>query len=162
MAQLGNIELVASNPAVDFRAAIAQNAASYADLLLPEAVSAGRTARCRIKELEIQSVENVGWEVWFFSKQRTGAETIADVAFRGFWTFSASMAVRIAASGLYYYYIPSLDISYDNCDVLPTKDVAQNLRRYLHVALVARESAKSAGDAGNVRVQVTMEPTLGW
>lgn len=161
--QIGNIEYVASDPASDFTAAIVQDAAAYADLLLPGSVSAGRTARARIKCLSIQSVENVAWEIWFFRKQRTGAEVITDVAFAGFWSFAAADAVQIGGAGLYYYYVDGLDIPYSNEDLLPNgRPDEDGQRKYLHLALIPRGAGKSAAAAGEIRIQVDLEPTLGW
>lgn len=163
MAQLGQVERVTTDPATDFRGAIAQNAAAYLDLRLPESVAAGRTCRCRLKAINIVSEENVGWEIWLFDRRRTGTEAIGDIRFLGYWTFLAASAVRIAAAGRYYQYIDGLDVPYEATDVVadgtPDDD---GQRRNLHFALIARESAKSAGDVGAVRIQFTVEPTLGW
>ena len=163
MAQAGNIEYVATDPATQLRAAIAQNAAAYLDLQLPQSISAGRTCRCRIRNISIQSVENVGWEIWIFRRKRTGAEAIADSQFMGYWTFTANSAVRIAGAGLYYYFIPGLDIVYEATDQLADgqpDDEAQ--RQKLHIAVIAREAGKSADAAGEVRIQFDLEPTMGW
>lgn len=162
--QNGNIEWAATDPATQFRDTLAQNAALYLDLLLPQSVTAGRTARSRIHMISIESVENLAWELWFFRRARTGAETIGDSQFQGKWTFATGDAVRIGGAGLYYYYIDGLDIPYEVTDVLPDgqPDDADQ-RRFLHMALINRSAAgKSAGDAGAIRVQVHLEPTLGW
>ena len=164
MAQEGNVELVKTAPATQFRDAIAQNAASYLDLLLPETIAAGRTCRSRLKGISIISTENTGWEVWLFSRSRTGAEAISTgIWFLGYWTFTAASARRIAAAGLWYYYIDGLDIPYEADDVLadgqPDDD---GQRRRLHIALIARESAKAAGDAGALQVTFVLESTLGF
>lgn len=171
MAQTGNVEVVASDPATQFLAAISQNAAAYLDLLLPESISAGRTCRSVLRGISIQSVENTGWEIWLYTKKRTGAEAIGDVAFLGYWTFIASTALQIGATGLYYYYVDGLAVPYwvedrimelqGNGQVVSVPD-DNGQRRYLHMALVARESAKSANAAGAVRVQFILEPSLGW
>ena len=168
MAQQGSVELVATDPLTQFRAAIAQNAAAYLDLTLPQGISAGRTCRSRLKGISIQSVENIGWEIWLFTKKRTGAEAIvpaaaAGSAFQGYWTFTASMALRIAGAGLYYYYVDGLDVPYEATDVLADgQPDDETQRKNLHIALVAREAGKSADDAGAVRVQFVLEGTLGF
>ena len=163
MAQAGNVELVKTNAATQFRDAVAQNAASYLDLLLPETIAAGRTCRSRLKGISIVSTENTGWEVWLFSRKRTGAEVVTDSRFLGYWTFTAASAKRIAAAGLYYYYIDGLDIPYEADDALADgqPDDADQRRR-LHIALIARESAKAAGDAGALQVTFVLESTLGF
>lgn len=162
MAQQGNVEIVTTDPATQLRAAIAQNAAAYLDLRLPESLAAGRTCRCRLKGISIVSVENTGWEIWLFRRSRSAAEAIADVQFVGYWTFAASTALRLAGAGLYYQYIDGLDVPYEVTDLtpagLPDDD---NQRRNLHLALVARESAKAADAAGAVQVQFVLEATLG-
>ena len=163
MAQSGIVIRVSTDPSAQFRAAIAQNAAAYLDVALPEGLAAGRAAKCRLRSLLIASVENIGWEVWLFRRSRTGAEVIGDIQAVGFWTFTASMAVRIGGAGLYYQYVDGLDVPYEVTDVLATgapDDAGQ--RRNLHMALVAREAGKSADDAGAVAVQMVLEPTLGW
>lgn len=161
--QAGNLEYVATDPSTQFIGSVAQDAAAYLDLLLPESVAAGRTCRSRLRGIVIQSVENLGWEVWLFRRQRTGAEGIADVHFAGFWSFAAADAVQIGGAGLYYYYIDGLDVPYEVTDVLPNGQPDENgQRRNLHMALIPRGAGKSAGAAGSVRVQFNLEPTLGW
>lgn len=160
--QAGNLEFAATDPATQFTAAIAQNAAAYLDLPLPQSISAGRTCRARLRSLAIVSTENTGWEVWLFTRSRTGAETIADTRFLGKYTFTAASAVRIAAAGLYYYYIDGIDLPYIVDDVLPSGVPDEDgQRKNLHMALVARESAKAADAAGAVTVRFVFEPTLG-
>lgn len=169
--QAGNLEYVATDPSSQLRAAIAQNAAAYLDLALPQSISAGRTCRSILRNISIQSVENVGWEIWLFRRKRTAAEVITNVQFQGFWTFSAGSALRIAGAGLYYYYLDGLYVPYEVTDEITipqpgpsTATVPDNNgeRKNLHFALVAREAGKSADDAGAVRVQFGLEPTLGW
>lgn len=165
MAQLGNLARISTDPMNDFRAAIAQNAAAYADILLPQEISAGRTGRSRLKSLQVVSVENVGWEVWLWTKQTLSAEPNLSIPsnFAGFWTFTQAQGIRIGGAGLYYYYVDGLDVAYETLDLLPNGRPDENgQRKNLHLALVARSVGKSAGDPGAVQVNFELEGTLGW
>lgn len=164
MAQSGNVERVTTDPTTQLRAAILQDAAAYLDLQLPESIAAGRTCRSILRGISIVSVENTGWELWLFTKQTQGAEpNVAVSNFLGFWTFAAGTALRIGGAGLYYYYVDGLAVPYEVLDLLANgRPDEQGQRRNLHMALVARESAKSAGDAGGVKVQFVLEATLGF
>ena len=163
MSQLGNLELVETNPLTQFTAAILVNAAAYLDLLLPQAISAGRTSRARLKTLSVISMENVGWEVWLFNKRTSGVEPTPDVSsFAGYWSFAAGDAVQIGATGLYYYYIDGLDVPYETLDLLPDGRPDENdARKYLHMALIARTTQKTASPTGLVKIRFGFEPTLG-
>jgi hypothetical protein len=161
MAQNGNFELVATSSVDDFRPAIAVNAAAYLDLALPESIAAGRTCRARLKTLAIISEDNVGWEVWLFNRKTLAAEpSVLGSTFAGFWGFAVGDAVRIGAAGLYYYYVDGLDIPYETLDLLANGAPDENLRRFLHMALVARTNAKVINTM--VKVRMNFEPTLGW
>ena len=162
--QTGNVERVSTDPATQFRAAIAQNAAAYLDLALPESIAAGRTCRSLLRGMSIVSTENTGWEIWLFKRKTTGAELITASNFIGYWTFVAGGALRIAGAGLYYYYVDGLAVPYyaDDLKNDGSGQVDNDQRRRLHMALVARESAKSANDAGAVQVNFVLEATLGW
>lgn len=165
MSQAGTVELVETDPTTQLLAAIAQDAAVYLDLLLPESIAAGRTARSRIRGLSIISVDNVGWELWFFNKRTTAAApTPATSTFIGSWTFAAADAIRISGAGVYYYYIDGLDIPYEVLDTVANKDGVQvpdeaDARRYLHLAVVARGAAKVLN--AQMKLRVYLEGTLG-
>lgn len=163
MAQAGNRELVASSSENNFRAAIAQDAAAYLDLLLPESIAAGRTCRSLVKSMSVISEENCGWEIWLFNRKTTAAEpAVLGSTFIGRWTFAQGDAVRISGAGLYYYYIDGLDIPYETLDVkaAPPGGPDDVLRKFLHMALIPRQLAKALNTM--VKVRFDLEPTLGW
>lgn len=157
MAQSGTVEFVATDPATQLRGSLAQNAAAYLDLALPTSISAGHTCRSILRGISIESVENLAWELWLFRQATAGAEAIAASTFQGFWSFAAGDGKRIGAAGLYYYYIDGLAVPYE------TTDAADAQRANLHMALVNRSAAaKTANDAGGIRIQFNLEATLGW
>lgn len=161
MSQAGNRELVASSSENDFRAAIAQDAAAYLDLLLPESIAAGRTCRSLVKSMSVISEENCGWEIWLFNRKTTAAEpAVLGSTFIGRWTFVQGDAVRISGAGLYYYYIDGLDIPYETLDRAADGKPNDTLRKFLHMALIPRQLAKALNTM--VKVRFDLEPTLGW
>lgn len=151
MAQAGKVVLVTTDAATQLRSALAQNAALYLSLDLKQ-YAVGARADVMIRALQILSVENLDWELWFF---RTSGFDTADAdtnRWCGYWQFGTT-AVQIGGAGLYHYYIDGLAIPYQD----------EDNSSQLHLALINRSAAgKTAGDAGAIKVGVVLEPTLGW
>ena len=151
MAQAGKVAVVSTNASTQFRATLAQNAALFLSLDVAS-FGLGQRVDAIIKGIQILSVENLAWELWFF---RTAAQDAADPnvnRWTGLWTFAAASGLQVGAAGLYHYSVTGLEIPYQDED--GTSKV--------HMALINRSvGAKSAGDAGRIRVQLVLEPTAG-
>ena len=151
MAQVGKVVVASTVAASQFTGTLAQNAAAFLSLDLAS-FGVGQRVDAIIQAIQILSMENLSWEVWFF---RTNAQDPADAdvnRFTGYWAFGTT-AVQIGGAGLFHYYIDGLSIPY--------QDEQQTSK--LHLALINRSAAgKSAGANGAIRVQVTLAPTLGW
>lgn len=152
MAQSGTVIVVRSLSTRDFTGAIVQNAAAFANIPCPGMIKG--PAPARVRSLMIISVENLAWEVQFFSTngfQQPG--NIDADGYLGVWAFAVADGIRIGATGHYYYYVDGQDV--------PIVD--QSDQGALHVALVNRSAAaKTAGAAGAVVLKIGLEPTLGW
>ena len=163
MAQNGQLILVRTDPATQFRDTLATNAALTLNMV-PGAgngkVDGGLvSASCasRLKSIRIASVENLAWEIWLWrSKLFNTYASVADMAKQyvaGRYGFVAAAGEQIAGTGPYYYYIEGNDEVYSDVD-----GTGQ-----IHLMLVNRDAAsKSAGDAGAILIELNMEPTLGW
>lgn len=151
MAQAGKVAVVSTSAANQFRATLAQNAALFLSLDV-NSFGVGQRVDAIIKAIQILSVENLAWEIWFFRNALQDPANADTNRWMGYWTFVAGGAVRIGAAGLYHYYIDGLG--------LPYQDEDQTGK--IHMALINRSAAgKSAGDAGAIRVQLVIEPTAG-
>ena len=118
----------------------------------------GASCNFRIKNINLWSAEPIAWELQLWGTSQFNALTNSQynsIVPLGRWNFVAAAAgEQIAGTGPYFYYIEGNDIlSYD-----------AEARGQIHLMLVNREvsTAKSAGDAGELVVQIACEPTLGW
>jgi hypothetical protein len=147
----GNAFLTASNPLRDFVLALGSGAADDADILFPMAIGAGGHSRCRIRHLTVLSKDNCAWEVLFYGKQLRASGDPSTDSFRSRYRFSASDAIQ--RNGLWYYYVPDIDMPYEDEDRTGT----------LHMTLINRSSAtnKAAGAAGALQIRVYAEVTYG-
>lgn len=160
MAQLGQNILVQTDPTTQFRAALATNAALTLNLLPGQGIgkvdpglSALPSCKGRLQSIGVQSVENLAWEIWLWGTD--GFNTVAQALQRplGRWSFVEADGLRIAGTGLYYYYIEGLDHFYVDWDQTGE----------LHLMLVNRSVAsKSADDAGAILLAFGFQPTLGY
>src|SRR3990167_1492468 len=150
MAQGGQVYRVSSVDGTHFTTGLIQNAAELESFTIP----GGKRGRYRIKAAVVISSDNLAWEFWV---HRTASVRPADPnldVFCGRWTWAAADAVRADAAGNYYYYIDGLDIA--------TEDTGE--RGQLHLEPVNRSAgAKTTFAAGGrFRLEVLIEPTLGW
>lgn len=105
-----------------------------------------------IRTMMIVSVQDLMWELWFWSKNTYNSSANPDANLLiGTWLFGVS-GMQVGGAGLYHYYVDGLYIPY--------RDLDQTGK--IHMTLVNRSAgAKTAGDAGAVRVQLGLEMTLG-
>lgn len=150
MAQRGQVYRVSSTDGVNFITALAQNAAEHASLPAPD----GRRGRGRIVGAIVISSDNLAWEFWVHRTAGTHNPNVNLDVFCGRWSWVAGDAVRIAGAGNYYYYIDGLDIAVED-----TGGSGQ-----LHLELVNRSAAAKTAYAagGHFRLELLVEPTLGW
>lgn len=152
MAQIGQVQILRTDPATDFTGALAQNVMATLNKSVAN-VGGGLTVRYRLKGLIIASMENLAWEVWLFANNLFATGNPATAKPLGYWSFAAADAKRpAAASGLYYYYIDGLDIPVVDDDSLTQ----------LHIGLMNRSAAsKTAGAAGALSIGFVLEETNG-
>lgn len=141
-----------SDSATHFTTAIAQNAAESEDITLPSAYAGvGGSVKARIRSLVIISKENLAWEVLLYSKTSFAGTTVDTDTFLARWSFVATDAVQVAATGDYLYYVDGLDQAY----------IDESKAGQLHVRLVNRSVAtKTANAAGAVVVKFGLEPMM--
>lgn len=159
--QAGNLFRVASVRTVNFLPALVTNAAQFEDLALPEGLGAGRVGRCRVRGIQIVSVQNLAWEVWLMDRTGGVAGVNCDTApFRGRWSFVATDGKQIAGAGLFYYYIDGLDIPYQDLD---GSNIPVPASTFLHLGLVNRDvTPKVINAGGELTIRCMLEPTYGF
>lgn len=151
--------LVVSNPAVDFLPAQAQNVASATvSLVLPS-----RDAYWFVRGIVITSVENLAWEVWFFSSATNMGGTMLNANFlaaqyQPIPTANAQGAPLSAGGDAFYRYsLNNLLIPYFDQDVAGVSPQASFAK--LHIRLVQRAAAgKTANAGGAVQVGCYVSP----
>jgi hypothetical protein len=148
----GNVLLTKSDPAVDFTEALTPGGSTDADLTFPMAIGAGGHSRCRIRHLAILSKDNCAWEVIFYGKQTRATGDPTTDTFRSRFRFSASDA--ILRNGLWYYYVPDVDMPYE--------DETQLGKCYVTLINRSPATSKSAGAAGALMLRLYVEVTYGW
>ena len=115
-----------------------------------------------VRGLQITSADNCAWEVWLWANALCQQAGHPDwEAFRGYWTFSAANGIRIAATGLYYYYIDGLGVYYEDDDAGLKANVDAGAGAYLNCTLVNRSAGAKTANAWFDLVWI-LEPTLGW
>lgn len=159
----GNVVRAATDPAVHFTGAIANNGGiATEDLLLPLAIGAGGHCRSMLRHLVIQSVEQRAWEVALFTRRSFQQGPVGASAFLASWVFATASGKQYGA-GLYVYQalninLPYLDLDFENRS-LPDAQRGG----HLHLMLVNRSTVdpKSAGAAGAIEIVCYLEPTYG-
>jgi hypothetical protein len=160
--QSGRILHVRTDKDTNFTGTLAQNVGLQETLTpgtngYPTALKANM--RAILRSMVILSKENLAWEVWLFGSS-TFASTDADTEyFLGRWTFVAGDGIRatvgVTTDTYYHYYIDGLQISMRNKPL----DVTGNI----YMRLVNRSAAgKSAGAAGEIVIDLGVEPTQGY
>lgn len=149
--QVGKITTVTTVAASQFRSGLAQNAGENLSLDV-NAAAVGLRVDSIIRSVMILSAEDRQWELWFYGKNTYNAPTNPDLNFSyGSWWFGVS-GRQLAASGLYHFYVDGLYIPY--------RDLDQTGK--IHMTLINRSAAaKTAGDAGALRVALGLEMALG-
>ena len=151
MAQVGKIVPVTTVAASQFRSTIAQNAGENLSLDVNNG-GFGIRVDSIIRTLQIMSKEDLQWELWFYGKNTYNASADPDVNTRLGWFWFGVSGRQIAATGLYHYYVDGLYIPY--------RDLDQTGK--IHMSLINRSAAaKTAGDAGAVKVVLGLEMALG-
>lgn len=150
--QVGKITRVTTLASSQFRSALVQNAGENLSLEV-QRYGLGQRVDSVIRSVQILSVEDRQWELWFYGKNSYNtapADPDLNTAY-GFWWFGVS-GRRIAAVGLYMFYVDGLYIPYTD----------QDSSSKVHMTLINRSAgAKTAGDAGAIRVQLGLEMALG-
>jgi hypothetical protein len=158
--QSGQLTIVRTDPATQFLAACAQNAALTENLIqgsgagqIDGSVAGGNTVRSRLRALLVMSAQNLAWEVVLWGKDTFNTGAIETQYPLAQWAFAAGDGTQIGGAGLYYYYVDGLDMPYSDLDRTGE----------LHLMLVNRSAgAKNADAAGAVLIQLQLEPTSGW
>lgn len=151
MAQRGKVVVAKTVSTRDFVATLAQNAAIFLSLDVNQ-LGLGINVDAILSAVQITSVENLLWELWFFrSNAGNTGDPDTSVAL-GYVAFTLAQGLRIGGAGLYQYYVDTLNIA-----LLDAQATGK-----IHMALINRSAgAKTAGVAGGIRVQLVLEPTAG-
>ena len=152
MSQVGKTVVAKTVSTRDFTGSIAQNVGVFLSLDVAS-LSLGFNVDARLRAIHMVAVEDLDYEVWFFrTKDAAGNSLDPDVnSALGIVTLPTT-GLRIAAAGLYHFYVEDLDI--------PVFDTDRTSK--VHMALVNRSAgAKTAGAAGAVRLELVLEPALG-
>lgn len=147
MSQLGQLLILATDPATQFVSAIAQNAGEYLGLNATSVL--GLTGRGRVQHVALRTVENKDWELYFFGSSAHNSGTIALNKYLGRVEFVAANGKQIAASGLYLYD--------KTCDI-PVRD--EERTGLVHLVLVNRSTVTTAG-ASRIAIELSIDPTHG-
>lgn len=160
--QAGSVLRVRTISTVHFLGACAQNAALTESILIAllanggagGGLAAGGHTRSRLHELRILSVENLAWAVELYGTPAfpETTPTIDNEIFLGRWEFTAADGRKDTADSFWKYWVPGLDLSYQDMALTGT----------LNVRLINRSVAsKTANAGGAVVVEFGFEPTQG-
>lgn len=146
MSQLGRLHPIATAPATQFIAAIAQNAGEYLGL---DAKDLGDTCRGRVVRVTLRTVENKDWEVYFFATAANNTALPSTNKYLGRCAFVAADGKQIAATGLYLYD--------KTCDIAIRDDGRSSK---IHLMLVNRGTVTTSG-ADRIGLELQIDPTHG-
>jgi len=151
MSQAGKRTITRTVSTRDFTGAIAQNAAAFLSLDV-KGLGVGSRVDCLLRSVTVVSVEDLDWELWFFTKTGVaGNSADPDVNTLIGRVVLPSTALQIGATGLFTFYSEGLEINIFDDD---------NTSK-IHMALVERAAAgKTAGAAGGVKITLALEQTL--
>ena len=129
---------------VDFIGTLAQNAMALANIALPE--PAAHTNEIVIVGVNVQSVQNLDWYVFFWTKAAASNANLDLDNFLDYVYFPASSAKQIGGSGQYYYSSTGLLTRYRDLD---------NTKK-LHIGLInGSATGKNATTTGAIVITVT-------
>jgi hypothetical protein len=160
MSQRGKTFLFQSIDGTNFAGGLAQNIGVMEHLALPTAVAAARST-CLLRSALIISSDNLNWDLEFYATKDGPSPDPNQDSLLGFFQFAANAAIQQdGGTGLWYYYINTLDIGYFDLSVGANINVAP--APSLHVRLVNRSAvAKTAyGVGGHLVLKLEVEPTL--
>jgi hypothetical protein len=142
---------IASNPATQFAGAIASGANSgIVDLQLPKQLFGPSVLR----SLVILSVQQLAWELDWFSNDSGEGATPGTDTWLGRWIFQEADGAQINAAGLYRYAIVELWQPY-----LDLQNYEVDGPQYFHLMLVNNDATpKNAGPTGAITIQATFSP----
>lgn len=161
--QQGNVLRIRTISTEQFTGAIAQNDAEIevinVALLANNGAGGGMAAgghmRGRVHDIRLLSVENLDWAVELYGTEASFPEntpTIDDQIFLGRWEFLAADARKDNDDLFWKYWIPGLDMSYQD----------MQLRGCLYARLINRSAAsKTTGPDGAIVIEFGIEPTQG-
>lgn len=152
MAQEGQLIVVTSVDSLNFTENIAENAAELEHFEIAGIAKGLRQGR--VKSLIVWSSENNAWDIAFYRRRDPRSADPNEDAFLGVHVFTAASGLQVGAAGLYRYFVSGLDIR-----LRDDEDTGQ-----IHVELINRSAgAKVAyGLGGHFRVEIVIEPTMGW
>lgn len=160
--QRGNVYPCATDPAVDFLGALAQNASATLNLHLDEGIAAGRHCRSIVRHLTIVSAQQLSWEVVFFTSRNFSVAAVAQTHFLSGWKFSASNGQQYGVGTPYYYQASNIDLPYWDADFTDRQLPKELQGGFLHLMLLNRSpTSKLAGVAGAIQITGYFEPTYG-
>ena len=121
-------------------------------------IAAGGHMRTRVHDLRVLAVQNLAFAVELYGTAASFPENnpaIDDEIFLGRWEFQAADGVKDTAADDYYkYWVPGLDLSY--------QDMLLSGKLYVRLVIpTGAATAKLAGASGAIVLEFGMEPTQG-
>lgn len=160
--QAGSVLRIRTISTVHFLGACAQNAALTESILIANlpnngaggGIAAGGHSRSRLHELRILSVQNLAWAVELYGTPAFPETnpTIDDEIFLGRWEFTSANGRKDTADDYWKYWVPGLDLSYQDMLVSGTLNV-----RLINLSVVD----KIAAAPGAIVLEFGFEPTQG-
>jgi hypothetical protein len=158
----GNVVRAATDPATQFTGALLTAERATENLRLPLAIGAGGHSRAIIRHIVVTSMEQLAWEIVFFSRRSFATSPIGSSAFLMSVQFAAASSKQYGIGTPFYYQSIGVDLPYADLDfedrTLPEDQRGGNL----HLMLVNRSpGAKTAGALGAIAIVCYLEPTYG-
>lgn len=136
---------------VHFTGALVTDAIEIENIAFPATSNIGFTNEILIESIFIKSVQNLDWDVFFFTNASVNSATIDLDTVLDRVLLPAASAKQIAGTGLFYY-TTGYSVRYKDLDAT----------KHLHVGLVNRSAtSKIAGVTGGVVVLLTVCPIQG-
>lgn len=162
--QGGNVIRVRTISTVQFTAACAHGGAALVENIDPAkdlaaggagaGLSAGKHCRSRLHELRILSVQNLAWAIELYGSATGIAGSDIDAEkFLGRFEFAAADGKKDTADTFYKYWVPGLDLSYEDLD--------KSGKVHLRLVNIDAATDKIADALGAVVVELGLEPTQG-